>query len=271
MSTLSLAMNTPVRPLAPQALSPTGAASPGSAPQAPSSTAQAPPADPQGAPASRKPVDQTLNSAVVNKILSEGINKGETVTIRGTDGEVMSISRKGVSTFDKIKSEAADLFRATAAEASNIVAQDPAFAFKEAAFAVQTQVFSGISSEITSVAAQGFVPMVRVVSFALDAKKAIDNWKAQHTTHVDRAIMGGHLVTDIAGLGGAAALFMPGIGHTVGFTLSVVGLMGDVAAYGYHVMKYFKERGKEFAPPTAVGAARPATPPPPPSPKPARP
>ena len=183
-----------------------------------------------------------LESPAVDKILNEGLKKGDSVTIRGGKGEQVIVSKKGPSTFDTVKQAAGDLLHATAAEASNIVAQDPAFAFKTAAFAVQTQVFAGVPDVFTSAAGQAFVPMVRVVSIALDVKKATDTWKAEQATRMDRTVVGGHLVTDIAGIGGAVAMAVPAIAPAVGLTLSAIGLVGDIASYGYHVMKYFRDR-----------------------------
>lgn len=199
--------------------------------------------------------DRLLNSAAVQHVLADGIKTGDTVTIRGTEGEIVSVSKKGPSTFDTVKKAASDLVHATAAEASNIVAQDPAFAFKTAAFAVQSQVFAGVPSEFTAVAGQAFVPMVRVISIALDLKKATDTWKNEQASRLDKTVVGGHLVTDIAGIGGAVAMAVPAIGPAVGMALSAVGLVGDIASYGYHVMKYFKDRPTQSEPP-GLQAAR---------------
>lgn len=223
----------------------------------PSPDAQAAPApgDSRTTAKNAETLDRLLNTSAVNQILSEGIKTGDTVTIRGNQGELVTISKKGPSTFDTVKKAASDLVHATAAEASNIVAQDPAFAFKTAAFAVQGQVFAGVPSEFVSVAGQAFVPMVRVVSIALDLKKATDTWKSERASRLDKTVVGGHLVTDIAGIGGAVAMAVPAIGPAVGMALSAVGLLGDIASYGYHVMKYFKDRPTQNEPP-GLQAAR---------------
>lgn len=203
--------------------------------------------------------DRVLNSAAVQKILSDGVKKGDTVTILGNEGEIVTVSKSGPSTFDNLKKTAGDLARATATEASNVIAQDPAFAFKTAAFAVQSQVFAGVPSQFTAVAGQAFVPMVRVVSIALDLKKANDTWKSERASGLDKCVVGGHLVTDIVGIGGAIAKAVPALGPAVSMVLSAVGLVGDIASYGYHVVKYFQDRPKHSEPP-ALQAAKEAQP-----------
>ena len=194
--------------------------------------------------------DHILDSSTITALIGSGLKSGETVTISSNGETVLQIRKEGVSTFEHMKVIASDAFKVTASEVSNIVAQDPAFAFKESALAVKDQVFRGVPTEFSGVAEQAFLPMVRVVAIALDTKKAVATWKHEASTKIDKFVDSAHLVTDVAGLGGAVGQVIPGVGTSVATALTVAGLVGDIAAYGYHVMKYFLERGVTAASPS---------------------
>lgn len=188
-------------------------------------------------------IERLLDSNTVASLVGDKMKGGETVSISSDGKVVLEIKKQSVSALDKFKSFAGETFQASAAEVSNIVGQDPAFAFKESALAVKSQVFNGIPQDFQALAEKGFLPMIRVVALALDGKKAMETIKSQDATTVDKVVDGGHLVTDALGLGGAVAFAIPAIGPSVASTLTVIGLVGDIGAYGYHVMKYFHERG----------------------------
>lgn len=203
-------------------------------------------------------VDRVIDSATVAALVSGDLKGGQTVSIKSNGQVVLEIKKEEPSALDRFKSFAGDALHATAAEASNIVAQDPSFAFKEAALLVKTQVYSGVDGGLTGLADQAFLPMIRVVSIALDVVKASQTWKKEHASKVDRAVDGSHLITDVLGLGGAVAFAIPGLGRGIATALTVAGVVGDVASYGYHVMKYFRERGLSDG--TQAAAAPPAAP-----------
>jgi len=190
-----------------------------------------------------EPFEKVLDSETVAAIVSGSMKNGETVTIKSDGQVVLEIKKEGLTKLDKFAAFASDTIKATAAEVSNVVSQDPSFAFKEAALLVKDQVYSGVPAEFTSYAEQAFLPMIRVVAIALDVKKAIDTYKSERASKTDRMIDGGHLLTDVAGLAGAISFAIPGVSGAVRVGLTAAGLVGDVAAYGYHVMKYFRERG----------------------------
>ena len=191
--------------------------------------------------------ERLLDSNTVAQLVGSKMKAGESVTINANGQTVLEIKKDSVSTYDKFKTFASDTFHAAAYQVSDIVAQDPAFAFKESALGVKSQVMNGIPQDLQDFAEKGFLPMIRVVALALDTKKAIDTFKNPSANHIDKFVDGAHLVTDVAGLGGAVAYAIPSVGASVATALTVAGLMGDVAAYGYHVMKYFADRG--MAPP----------------------
>jgi hypothetical protein len=210
-------------------------------------------------------IDRLLNSNAVSSLVGQNLKNGDTIQISQGDQVVLEVRKEGVSSYQRFKSFAADTIQAGAAEVSNIVAQDPAFAFKESALGVKDQVFNGIPENLKGMAEKGFLPMIRVVALALDGKKAYDTWHIQGSP-MEKFVDTGHVATDIAGLGGAVCLALPAINPTIGTVLSVVGLVGDVGAYGYHVMKYFQDRG--MTPPDPGPPPAPPVDPTPPSPTP---
>lgn len=191
-----------------------------------------------------------LDSAAVQQVICQRpLQPGDHMTITDARGGTVEITKEKVSNWATVKLAARDFTNNASATVSNVVAQDPAFAFKEAAVLVQTQVFNGLPDSLTSVASQGFLPMVRVVSLGLDLKKASEIWKDKDAEKMDLAIAGAHLATDIAGVGGAVGLVFPVFGHGIAFGLTAIALMGDMAAYGYHIMKFFHDRGFALPPP----------------------
>jgi hypothetical protein len=213
------------------------------------STTETPPANGAKPRVDMARLQRVLDSTTVASLVGSKMKAGEKVTIESDGKVVLEVEKKGVTAYDRIKTMASDVFTASSAEVSNVVGQDPAFAFKESALAVQTQVFQGIPQNFQDLAGQAFLPMVRVVALALDSKKAMDTWKSASTSMVDKVIDGGHLLTDIAGVAGAVSMAIPSIAPHLAVPLTVAGLLGDVGAYGYHVMKYFKERGQQVPDP----------------------
>lgn len=219
-------------------------------------------------------VERVLNSTAISNMVGSNLKGGDKIQITSGNEVVLEIKKDSVSTFQRVKDFAVDGVKATAAEVSNIVAQDPAFAFKESALGVKDQVFNGIPEQFKTAAEKGFLPMIRVVALALDGKKAYDTFKNVNSTHLDKFVDGAHLATDIAGLGGAVCMALPAVSPQIGTALTVAGLVGDIGAYGYHVMKYFHDRGMPVPtdpPPAPVPDPTPAPPPADPTPPPAEP
>ena len=206
--------------------------------------------------------ERVLNSAAIAHLVGSSLKGGDRIEIKSGDSVVLEIRKDHVSAYDNFKRFASDGLKTTAAEVSNIVAQDPAFAFKESALGVKDQVFSGIPEQFKTAAEKGFLPMIRVVALALDGKKAYATFKSGDASPLDKFVDGGHLLTDVAGLGGAVCMALPAVSPQVATALTVAGLVGDIGAYGYHVMKYFQDRGMAIPqdPPQAAGPKQPSQP-----------
>lgn len=219
---------------------------PATAPAKPAApkAAQTPPAGP---PASRADeiVDRLVASEAFNNNLIGKMGRGNEVTIEIGDKEVIRIKSDGPGLLERFAVGTRAAVGALASEASGIVKADPAFAFKETALGVKSQVYSGLPGEIQKAADIGFLPMLRVVTMAMDFKKFMDTRKNPEATRMDKVVDTGHLVTDAAGIVGAVAMSVPAMGP-LAMPLTIVGLTGDVAAFTYHIMDYVKQRGEEY-------------------------
>lgn len=233
--------------------------------------------DPSAPPPSTPPDDPT--QAIVDKIITSQafsdsvmgkMSHGSEVTIEVGDKQVIRIKSDGPGLMERFAVGTKAVVGSAASEVSGVVKSDPAFAFKEAALGVKSQVYTGLPSEIQKAADVGFLPMLRVVTLALDFKKFMDTRKNPESSKMDKVVDGGHLVTDVAGVAGAVAFSVPALGP-LAVPLTVVGLTGDVAAFTYHILDYIKERGaayaeskkqKEEQPPAPPAPQQPPSPPP---------
>lgn len=225
--------------------------------------AQAPPADDRA----NEIVDRLVASEAFNNNLIGKMGRGNEVTIEIGDREVIRIKSDGPGALERFAVGTRAAVGAFASEASGLVKSDPAFAFKETALGVKSQVYSGLPSDIQKAADIGFLPMLRVVTMALDFKKFMDTRKNPEATKMDKAVDGGHLVTDAIGLAGAVAMSVPGLG-ALATPLTIVGLTGDVAAFTYHILDYVKQRGAEYLASRKEAQQQPPAPTPTPTPAP---
>ena len=188
-------------------------------------------------------LEKMLSSTTIAAMVGNNMKVGDTLSIGMAGKTVLEVKKEGASALDNVKTLTSKAFHVSAAEVSNVVAQDPSFAFKGAALAVKDQVFNGLSPDLVPLAENGFLPLIRVVALGLDSKRAIETFKNPDATGLDKTVDGAHLVTDLVGLGGAVCFAIPGINPMLAQGLSATGLVGDIASYGYHVMKYFRDRG----------------------------
>lgn len=226
--------------------------------------AQAPPPEDRAS----EIVDRLVASEAFNNNLVGKLGRGNEVTIEIGDREVIRIKSEGPGLLERFAVGTRAAVGALASEASGLVKADPAFAFKETALGVKSQVYSGLPSEIQKAADIGFLPMLRVVTLAMDFKKFMDTRKNPDATKMDKVVDGGHLVTDVAGIAGAVAMSVPAMGP-VAMPLTIVGLTGDVAAFTYHIMDYVKQRGEEYLASKRAKEAQQQPPAPQPAPTPA--
>lgn len=204
-----------------------------------------PPAPPAPAEPSQDLVDKLVSSEAFTAGLIGKMNRGQEVTVEVGDKQIIRIKSDGPSLMERFAVGTRAAVGALASEASGLVKADPAFAFKETALGVKSQVYSGLPAEIQQAADIGFLPMLRVVTMAMDFKKFMDTRKNPEATKFDKIVDGGHLVTDAAGIVGAVAFSVPAM-TALATPLTIVGLTGDVAAFTYHIMDYVRTRGAEY-------------------------
>lgn len=189
-------------------------------------------------------VDSLVSSPEFTKKALTKLGKGDELTIVVNDAEVIKVRNEGPGFTQKLISGTQNVITAASNEAARIVQADPAFAFKEAAMGVRTQVANGIPRQASDVIENAFLPMLRTVALVLDSKKAIDTFRNKDASTVDKIVDGVHVATDVAGLVGALGYNMvPALSGLAG-PLTAVGLVGDIAAYSYHVLQYLRERGQ---------------------------
>ncbi|MEW6279200.1 MAG: hypothetical protein AB1758_11285, partial [Candidatus Eremiobacterota bacterium] len=185
----------------------------------------------------------TSSPEFTKKVLGK-LGQGDSVTITVNGDQVLQIKNEGPGVMQKFIKGTQMFITAAAEEAANLVQADPAFAFKEAAMGVKTQVYNGLPSGAADFAENAFLPMLRIAALTLDAKKAMDTWKNKDADQVTKIIDTAHVVTDVVGVVGALGdKFIPALGGVSG-TLTAIGLAGDIAAYSYHVLSYLRERGQ---------------------------
>lgn len=195
-------------------------------------------------------LDKLLDSKAFGELVGKSLKKGDTLTISIDGKPTLEIKRESPDFYANFKAKAADAINTTSEVVSDVVNQDPAFAFRESAMAVKPQVLSAVPDAIKTVAENGFLPAVRVVAAALDIKRAVDTFKSKNASKIDKVVDMGHVVTDFIGVAGVIAMFAIPAAAGIAIGLTATGLMGDIGAYGYHVMKYFKEKGLQLPPGT---------------------
>lgn len=194
--------------------------------------------------AAQKILENLTSSPEFTKKVLGKLNKGDTVTITVNGDQVLQIKNDGPGIAQRFIKGTQMFISAAAEEAANLVKADPAFAFKESALGVKTQVYSGLPPEAADFAEKAFLPMLRVAALVLDSKKAMDTWKNKDADQVTKIIDTAHVVTDVVGVVGALGdKMIPALGPMSG-TLTAIGLAGDIAAYSYHVLQYLRERGQ---------------------------
>ncbi len=185
----------------------------------------------------------TSSPEFTKKVLNK-MGSGDQVTITVNGEQVLQIKNESPGIMSRFIKGSQMFITAAAEEAANLVKADPAFAFKEAALGVKTQVYSGLPDSASQFAENAFLPMLRITALVLDSKKAVDTWKNKDADRATKIIDTAHVVTDVIGVVGALGdKFIPALA-SVAPTMTAIGLAGDIAAYSYHVLQYLRERGQ---------------------------
>lgn len=185
----------------------------------------------------------TSSPEFTKKVLSK-MGNGDQMTITVNGEQVIQIKNESPGIMSRFIKGSQMFITAAAEEAANVVQADPAFAFKEAALGVKTQVYNGLPTNAATFAEDAFLPMLRLTALVLDSKKCADTWKNKDAERATQIIDTAHVVTDVVGLVGALGdKFIPAL-TPYAPTMTAIGLAGDIAAYSYHVLQYLRERGQ---------------------------
>jgi hypothetical protein len=135
----------------------------------------------------------------------------------------------------------------TTEEVIRVLQSDPTFVFRTTALLAKEQVLRGMPPTLAPLVEKGLVPVIRVACLTLDAKKTMEVMKDPDASTTDKAMSAAHLATDVAGVAGALLFIIPSA-TTVGSYLVAASLVGDVASFGYDVVKHYAAK-KEAEPP----------------------
>jgi len=162
----------------------------------------------------------------------------------------------GETIADQVKEVFSQAWKVTGAIADsteNIIKalqSDPSFVFRTTALLAKEQVLRGMPPALAPLVEKGLTPVIRVGCLVLDAQSAVKVVNDPRSTTADKAMSIAQLATDTAGAAGAMLLIVPSA-STVGSYMVAAALVGDVAAFGYKVMKHY-DGHKEEAPPRAA-------------------
>ena len=229
-------------PQGPRGLTPS---KPPQKPDAPA-TPPSPPTPPQNSPDGEKLRDQLLESIVTNpeftKEAMRRVGRGDKVSINVDGRPLVSITSEGPSTAERVIGGFRAGVRSVTEEVSNVVDNDPAFMLRNAATVVKTQVYSGIPSELQTIADKAFIPFVRGAALALDGARTVKTWKNPDASWLDKGMDTVHVGCDVVGLVGALApMIFPPLAPYADKLLAV-GFAGDIVSYSYRGLQYFNRR-----------------------------
>lgn len=214
----------------------------------PSSKPSQPPTQPptQDQPDAEKLRDQLLESIVSNpeftKEAMRRVGRGDKVSISVDGRPLVSITSEGPTIAEKMIGGFRSGVRSMTQEVSTVVENDPAFMLRNAATVVKTQVYSGIPSELQTIADKAFIPFVRGAALALDSARTIKTFKNPDASWLDKGMDGAHVACDVVGLVGAVApMIFPPLAPYADKLLAV-GFAGDIVSYSYRGLQYFNRR-----------------------------
>ena len=158
--------------------------------------------------------------------------------------EVATISKEGMSNWDRMGKAARDVGRQAVSLTSDAIQNDPSFMFREAVETVKRPLSNGAPEVIQDLAiTKGLYPGIRAGVLYLDIRKAWKTLKAPESTRMDKIVDVGHCLTDLGGLVGVAAplvgLAIPGAN-----ILAAASIVGDIVSFGYHAIRYVMNKNE---------------------------
>jgi len=212
---------------------------------------------------------EALKNLITN--MSGKLKPGDKYVISSGGKEILSAENQAPTIGQKIKEGGAAVgtvlsktIKAPVVEFSNVIKEDKSSAFKLAvAVAKEQQVFSA-PPNIAPMVDNILHPAVRIAGTVMDSIKVYKTFKNKNSDVSDKILDSVHLATDLVGMSGIVLGWVSG--GTLATVLNAVGYAGDLAALGYHGMRYFEKKGDAEATAQPQGETTHTTDPKPPEP-----
>ena len=204
---------------------------------------------------SDKTSDMILESLVTSPDFTKNVMKrvshGDEVTISVGDKTSVKISstNNGPNIAERIKNNVQVGIRATTEEISGFMENDPLISFRTVAMGVKTQINNGLPTDLVDLGEKAFLPMVRVAALGFDGNKAYQTFRDKESRGLDKAIEGAHVLTDIVGVVGAFAPFIPvPFIKNNGTAMVAIGFAGDIVSCANRVSQWVRNRSENNSP-----------------------
>lgn len=192
-------------------------------------------------------VEKLLLSAQL-ATLGEKMKDGDKITV-SVDGEnTLQVFKEGRDRWKEFKMRAADISRAVARGASDVVEQDPMFVFMRSVDAVKGSATMYVPEGVRGYVDQGLPAALRGIAMALNIVKARKTSQRRDASGMDKSVDFARIGTDAMGLAGNVGMIIAK-GATWAPYLAAAGVVGDVLAFGYHAMDYIRGQADNPNPP----------------------
>lgn len=196
---------------------------------------------------------EALKNLITN--MSGKLKPGDKYVISSGGKEILSAENQAHTIGQKIKESGAAVgtvlaktIKAPVVEFSNVIKEDKSSAFKLAVAIAKEQPILAPPTSLAPMVDDILHPAVRIAGTVMDSIKVYKTFKNKNSDISDKILDSVHLATDLVGMTGIVLGWVSG--GTLATVLNAVGYAGDLAALGYHGMRYFEKKGDAEA--TAV-------------------
>lgn len=195
-----------------------------------------------------KPMD-ILDSNML--ALAAALKAGEKITVTGSDGKILEFEKTSLPTpptpskMDAFMKSTGNVLRSGAIGFSKAIKFDKSFALKGSVALAQTVGLVGLPAAMTGGIELGFLPVIRGMGTLLDTWQLTKTLKDPTANGADKAIDIAHVITDAVGIAGVVAQYIPSM-QPFAKPLIWASYASDVAAHGYHMIRYAEKTGEEL-------------------------
>lgn len=189
---------------------------------------------------------EALKNLITN--MSGKLKPGDKYVISSGGKEILSAENQGPTIGQKIKESGdavgkilAKTLKAPVVEFANVIKEDKSSAFKLAVAMAKEQQILAPPPTIAPMVDNILHPAVRLAGTVMDSVKVYRTFKNKNSEVSDKILDTVHLATDLIGMSGIVLGWTTG--GTLATVLNAVGYAGDLAALGYHGVRYFEKKG----------------------------